>query len=101
MSQTEVRTALAAFLFKGDDVYKNVGNLSGGEKARVAILKLILGNYNFILLDEPTNHLDIASREMLEQALLNYEGTLFIISHDRYFINKLSTRILRLNRSGL
>lgn len=101
MTQTEVRNALAAFLFRGDDVFQPVSVLSGGEKARLAILKLMLGNYNFLLLDEPTNHLDIDSREALEKALLNYNGTMFVISHDRYFINKLSTRILRMTSSGL
>ncbi|MBR6634295.1 MAG: ABC-F family ATP-binding cassette domain-containing protein, partial [Clostridia bacterium] len=100
LSQTEVRSALAAFLFRGDDVFARVGDLSGGEKARLAMLKLMLGGYNLLLLDEPTNHLDISSREALEDALLDYDGTMLIVSHDRYFINKLSTRILRLGRNG-
>ncbi len=100
LSQTEVRSALAAFLFRGDDVFARVGDLSGGEKARLAMLKLMLGGYNLLLLDEPTNHLDISSREALEEALLDYDGTMLIVSHDRYFINKLSTRILRLGRNG-
>ncbi len=100
LSQTEVRSALAAFLFRGDDVFARVGDLSGGEKARLAMLKLMLGGYNLLLLDEPTNHLDITSREALEDALLDYNGTMLIVSHDRYFINKLSTRILRLGRNG-
>ena len=100
LSQTEVRSALAAFLFRGDAVFARVGDLSGGEKARVALLKLMLGGYNLLLLDEPTNHLDITSREALENALLGYNGTMLIVSHDRYFINKLSTRILRLGKNG-
>lgn len=101
LSQTEVRSALAAFLFRGDAVFARVGDLSGGEKARVALLKLMLGGYNLLLLDEPTNHLDITSREALEDALLGYDGTMLIVSHDRYFINKLSTRILRLGVEGI
>ena len=101
LSQTEVRNALAAFLFRGDAVFSRVGDLSGGEKARVALLKLMLGGYNLLLLDEPTNHLDITSREALEDALLGYNGTMLIVSHDRYFINKLSTRILRLGKEKI
>ncbi len=101
LSQTEVRSALAAFLFRGDAVFARVGDLSGGEKARLAMLKLMLGGYNLLLLDEPTNHLDITSREALEDALLGYNGTMLIVSHDRYFINKLSTRILRLGKTGV
>lgn len=101
LTQTEVRSALAAFLFRGDEVFARVGDLSGGEKARVALLKLMLGGYNLLLLDEPTNHLDITSREALENALLDYNGTMLIVSHDRYFINKLSTRILRLGNTGI
>ena len=101
LSQTEVRSALAAFLFRGDAVFARVGDLSGGEKARVALLILMLGGYNLLLLDEPTNHLDITSREALEDALLGYDGTMLIVSHDRYFINKLSTRILRLGTNGI
>ncbi len=93
LSQTEIRNALAAFLFCGDDVFKTVGMLSGGEKARVSLLKLMLSGANLLLLDEPTNHLDISSREALEEALLSFEGTIFAISHDRYFINKLADRI--------
>ncbi len=100
LSQTEVRSALAAFLFRGDEVFAKISDLSGGEKARVALLKLMLGGYNLLLLDEPTNHLDITSREALENALLGYNGTMLIVSHDRYFINKLSTRILRLGENG-
>ena len=100
MTETAVRTALAAFLFKGDDVFKKISALSGGERARVAILKLMLSGANFLLLDEPTNHLDINSCEALENALLNYDGTLFIISHDRYLINKLADRVYKLSENG-
>ena len=100
MTQTEVRSALAQFLFKGEDVFKNVGKLSGGEKARVSLLKLMLGKANMLLLDEPTNHLDIHSREALENALSNYGGTLLVVSHDRYLINKLADRIVWLDKTG-
>ena len=92
--QTEVRSALAAFLFTGEDVFKKISVLSGGEKSRVSLLKLIFSEANFIILDEPTNHLDINSREILEAALMDYEGTMLIVSHDRYFIDKLATRII-------
>ena len=101
MTETAVRSALAAFLFKGDDVYKNLSDCSGGERARVALLKLMLGKFNFLLLDEPTNHLDALSREELEKTLLEYTGTMLIVSHDRYFVNKLATRILELTPDGL
>ncbi|MGN0657926.1 MAG: ABC-F family ATP-binding cassette domain-containing protein [Ruminiclostridium sp.] len=101
MSQTEVRTALGSFLFSGEEVFKKIGVLSGGEKARVAILKLMLSGCNFLLLDEPTNHLDISSREALEAALEAYGGTVFIISHDRYLINKIATKIYTLNIDGV
>ncbi len=100
MTQTQVRSALAQFLFKGDDVIKNVGKLSGGEKARVSLLKLMLSKANMLLLDEPTNHLDIHSREALENALASYGGTLLIVSHDRYLINKLADRIVWLGKTG-
>ena len=90
---SSLRGALAAFLFKGDDVYKNVSDLSGGERARVALCRLMLSKCNFLLMDEPTNHLDIPSKEALENALLEYDGTLLMISHDRYFINKLADKI--------
>lgn len=100
MMQTQVRSALAQFLFKGDDVFKNVGKLSGGEKARVSLLKLMLSKANMLLLDEPTNHLDIHSREALENALASYGGTLLIVSHDRYLINKLADRIVWLGKTG-
>ena len=100
MTQTQVRSALAQFLFKGDDVFKNVGKLSGGEKARVSLLKLMLSKANMLLLDEPTNHLDIHSGEALENALASYGGTLLIVSHDRYLINKLADRIVWLGKTG-
>ncbi len=100
MTQTQVRSALAAFLFKGDDVFKKISELSGGERARIALLNLMLGGYNLLLLDEPTNHLDAFSREELENTLLDYDGTMLIVSHDRYFINKLSSRILELDENG-
>lgn len=96
LDNTTIRNALAAFLFKGDDVFKKISTLSGGEKARVSLTKLMLSSANFLLLDEPTNHLDIQSKEALEGALLDYDGTLFIISHDRYFINKLADKIYEL-----
>lgn len=101
MMQTAIRNALAAFLFKGDDVFKKLSELSGGERARIALLKLMLGGHNLLLLDEPTNHLDAFSREELENTLLNYSGTMLIVSHDRYFINKLSSRILELSSDGI
>ncbi len=101
MSETSVRSALAAFLFKGDEVYKNLSDCSGGERARIALLKLMLGKFNFLLLDEPTNHLDAFSREELENTILDYPGTMLIVSHDRYFINKLATRILELTPTGV
>ncbi len=101
LTQTEVRSALAAFLFKGDDVFKPLSKMSGGERARVSLLKLMLQGSNFLLLDEPTNHLDAASREELENTLLEYGGTLLIISHDPYFINKLADRVLALDKNGV
>lgn len=101
MTETSMRSALAAFLFKGDDVYKKLESCSGGERARVALLKLMLGKFNFLLLDEPTNHLDSFSREELENTLLDYSGTMLIVSHDRYFINKLATRIIELTPDGV
>lgn len=100
MTETRVRNALAAFLFKGEEVYRKLEVCSGGERARVALLKLMLGGFNFLLLDEPTNHLDAFSREELENTLLDYQGTMLIVSHDRYFINKLATRIVELTPNG-
>jgi ATP-binding cassette subfamily F protein 3 len=101
MTQTEIRSALAAFLFKGEDVFKEVSMLSGGERARVALLKIMLKRANLLILDEPTNHLDISSREALEEALLQYEGTILCVSHDRYFINKLASKIYDMKPEGL
>lgn len=97
----QIRTLLGSFLFKGDDVFKNVGQLSGGEKGRVALLKLMLSKSNFLLLDEPTNHLDISSKEALEDAVLGYDGTLLAISHDRYFLNRVCTKIFELQPDGM
>lgn len=100
LDHTRIRTLLAQFLFIGDDIFKEVSDLSGGEKSRVALLKLMLSKANFLLMDEPTNHLDIDSKEVLEDALLNYDGTLLVISHDRYFLNKVTGKILDLSREG-
>lgn len=96
MTNTEIRNMLAAFLFTGDDVFKLIGDLSGGERGRVSLAKLMLSEANFLILDEPTNHLDIASKEILEKALNDYSGTVLYVSHDRYFINQTATRILEL-----
>lgn len=96
LTNTEIRNLLAAFLFTGDDVFKRINDLSGGERGRVSLAKLMLGNANFLILDEPTNHLDIASKEILEDALNHYEGTVLYVSHDRYFINRTAHRILDL-----
>lgn len=101
LTQTQVRTALGSFLFKGDEVFKPLNKMSGGERARVSLLKLMLDGSNFLLLDEPTNHLDSASREQLENTLKKYEGTMLVISHDRYFINKLADRVLVMEKDGL
>ncbi len=101
LSTTHIRGALAAFLFTGDDVFKKIHLLSGGERCRVNLLKLMLSKSNFLLLDEPTNHLDIMSREALEDAILGYDGTILLISHDRYFLNKVIGKILELTRTGL
>ena len=96
LTNTEIRNVLAAFLFTGDEVFKRIADLSGGERGRVSLAKLMLSEANFLILDEPTNHLDITSKEILEQALNRYTGTVFFVSHDRYFINKTATRILNL-----
>ncbi len=96
MTNTEIRNTLAAFLFTGDDVFKRVSDLSGGERGRLSLAKLMLSDANFLILDEPTNHLDINSREILENALVNYGGTVLCVSHDRYFINRTATRIVDL-----
>lgn len=101
LNNTEIRNVLASFLFTRDDVFKLVGSLSGGEKGRLSLAKLMLSEANFLLLDEPTNHLDITSKEILEDALNNYEGTVLYVSHDRYFINKTATRILDLTNKQL
>ena len=100
MNQTQVRSALAVFLFKGEDVYKPVKGLSGGERARVLLLKLMLSKANLLILDEPTNHLDIGSCEALEDALMGYDGTLLVVTHDRYLINKLADKIYYLEPDG-
>ena len=96
LTNTQVRNILAAFLFTGDDVFKRISDLSGGERGRVSLAKLMLSEANFLILDEPTNHLDITSKEMLENALKHYTGTVLYVSHDRYFINQTATRILEL-----
>lgn len=101
LNNTRIRNVLAAFLFTGDDVFKQIKTLSGGERGRVSMAKLMLSHANFLILDEPTNHLDIQSREILEEALQNYEGTVLYVSHDRYFINQTATRILDLTGGGL
>lgn len=101
LTTSKLRGALASFLFTGDDVFKIINTLSGGEKCRINLLKLMLSRSNLLLLDEPTNHLDIMSREALEDALLSYDGTLIVISHDRYFLNKVINRILELNEDGI
>ncbi|WAJ22470.1 MULTISPECIES: ABC-F family ATP-binding cassette domain-containing protein [Clostridia] len=101
MNNTQIRNILAAFLFTGDDVYKRVKDLSGGERGRVSLAKLMLSEANFLILDEPTNHLDITSKEILEEALNNYTGTVLYVSHDRYFINRTATRILDLTNQTM
>ena len=98
--EVEIRNRLGAFLFSGDDVKKSVGMLSGGEKARLLLAKLSMENNNFLILDEPTNHLDIDSKEVLENALIDFDGTLLFVSHDRYFINRVATHILELSENG-
>lgn len=101
LTETEIRNMLAAFLFTGDDVFKVISSLSGGERGRVSLAKLMLSEANFLILDEPTNHLDISSKEILEEALNSYTGTVFYVSHDRYFINQTATRILELTNQAV
>ena len=101
LNNTEIRNTLAAFLFTGEDVFKTIKTLSGGERGRLSLAKLMLSEANFLILDEPTNHLDIMSKEILEDALCAYTGTVLYVSHDRYFINKTAHRILDLNRRTL
>ncbi|MBR6770859.1 MAG: ABC-F family ATP-binding cassette domain-containing protein [Lachnospiraceae bacterium] len=101
LNHTQIRNTLAAFLFTGEDVFKKIGDLSGGERGRVSLAKLMLSEANLLILDEPTNHLDIVSKEILEDALNSYTGTLLYVSHDRYFVNRTASRILELSPSGL
>ncbi len=101
MNNTEIRNTLAAFLFTNDDVFKTIKNISGGEKGRVSLAKLMLSKANFLILDEPTNHLDITSKEILEDAINAYEGTVLYVSHDRYFINRTASRILELSSNNI
>ena len=101
LTQTEIRTTLAAFMYIGDDIFKPISALSGGERGRVQLAKIMLAGANFLVLDEPTNHLDMFSKQILEEALVNFTGTLVYISHDRYFINNTATKILELNENGL
>lgn len=101
LTNTEIRNLLAAFLFTGDEVFKKISSLSGGERGRVSLAKLMLSEANFLILDEPTNHLDIMSKEILEDALCNYTGTVLYVSHDRYFINRTATRILELTNKSM
>ena len=101
LTQTEIRNVLAAFMFKGDDVFKPISALSGGERGRVQLSKIMLAGANFLVLDEPTNHLDVFSKEILEDALINFDGTVIFISHDRYFINRTATKIYELTTNGI
>jgi len=101
IEEARVRTVLGNFLFMGEDVFKKIASLSGGEKARVALAKLILQKANVLIMDEPTNHLDLFSKEVLEEALLKFEGTLLCISHDRYFLNKMADKMLELSPTGV
>ncbi len=101
LTQTQIRNALAVFLFRGEDVFKEISKLSGGERARIELAKLILKKVNFLVMDEPTNHMDIQSKEALEKALSQYDGTMLIVSHDRYFINKLADKIFYMDNDGI
>lgn len=101
LTQGEIRNILASYLFKNDDVFKRVSNLSGGEKGRLTLVKLMLSEANFLILDEPTNHLDLISKEILENALIGYQGTLLFISHDRYFVNRIATKIIHLENQKI
>ena len=101
LTNTQIRNVLASFLFTGDDVFKRISDLSGGERGRVSLAKLMLSEANFLILDEPTNHLDITSKEILEHALNQYTGTVLYVSHDRYFINETASRILELTGNTL
>ena len=101
MTEESIRTFLGSFLFTGEDVEKSISSLSGGERARVSIAKLALNHDNFLVLDEPTNHLDIDSKEVLENSLIDFEGTLLFVSHDRYFINRLANKVLEINENGV
>lgn len=101
LTQTEIRSLLARFLFVGDDILKEISLLSGGERSRLSLLKLMLSKSNFLLMDEPTNHLDLDSKEVLEDAIMDYDGTVLVISHDRYFLNKISSKILEMTPEGV
>lgn len=100
LNEKDIRTILGRFLFSGDDVSKPVSSLSGGEKAQVALAKLMMQKANLLVLDEPTNHLDLDSKEVLENALIDYPGTLLFVSHDRYFINRIATKVVELSGTG-
>ncbi len=101
MKQSQLRTILGSFLFSEDEVFKKISKLSGGEKSRVSLAKLMLSGCNLLLLDEPTNHLDMPSKEALEDAILNYQGTILVVSHDRYFLDRVATRVLEMNSEGI
>src|SRR5699024_5870828 len=100
-TQTEIRNILGAFLFSGEDVFKSISSLSGGEKSRVSLAKLMLSKANVLLMDEPTNHLDISTKEVLEDTISKYQGTLLVISHDRYFLNKVANKIFRMEKGDM